>query len=175
MIPTHKLGRCFLCVCCVLVRCVWEFAGDIHVHPQRYLYIYIYIYIYFFNYRSQNNTLGRGTPAALRPPWRPSVPVPTCRLFYAFLTYLSRLCRWQAMTTSNTASSRRATTTTTTTRADIFYWTRCSREKNLLIPAAAGSFSLDATLGLLATRRRLGSRGDSSAMRSACVVSSCML
>ena len=26
MIPTHKLGRCFLCVCCVLVRCVWVFA-----------------------------------------------------------------------------------------------------------------------------------------------------
>jgi len=23
VIPTHKLGRCFLCVCCVLVRCVW--------------------------------------------------------------------------------------------------------------------------------------------------------
>jgi len=50
-----------------------------------------------------------------------------------------------------------------------------SREKNLLIPAAAGSFSLDATLGLLATRRRLGRRGDSSAMRSAFVVSSCVL
>jgi len=43
------------------------------------------------------------------------------------------------------------------------------------IPAAAGSFSLDATSGLLATRRRLGRRGDSSAMRSAFVVSSCML
>jgi len=39
--------------------------------------------------------------------------------------------------------------------------THCSREKNLLIPAAAGSFSLDATSSLLATRRRLGRRGDS--------------
>jgi len=45
-------------------------------------------------------------------------------------------------------------------------------EKN---KAAAGSFSLDATLGLLATRRRLGRQGDPSAMRSAFVVSSCML
>ena len=34
------------------------------------------------------------------------------------------------------------------------------REKNLLIPVAAGSFSLDASLGLLATRRRLGRRGN---------------
>jgi len=54
-----------------------------------------------------------------------------------------------------------------------FFSTRCSREKNLLTPAAAGSFSLDATSGLwrvflprcnlwsLATRRRLGRRGDS--------------
>ena len=50
-----------------------------------------------------------------------------------------------------------------------------AREKNLLIPAVAGSFSLDASLGLLATRRRLGRRGDSSAMRSAFVVLSCML
>jgi len=31
-------------------------------------------------------------------------------------------------------------------------------------------FSLDAALGLLATRQRLGRRGDSSAMRSAFVV-----
>jgi len=31
-------------------------------------------------------------------------------------------------------------------------------------------FSLDATFGLLATRRRLGRRGDSSAIRSAFVV-----
>jgi len=29
--PTHKLGRCFLCVCCVLVRCVWVFAGCVCV------------------------------------------------------------------------------------------------------------------------------------------------
>ena len=72
-------------------------------------------------------------------------------------------------------TDKRATTTTTTTRADIFFSTRCSGEKNLLMPAAAGSFSLDATLGLLATRWRLGRRGDSSAMRSAFVVSSCML
>ena len=43
------------------------------------------------------------------------------------------------------------------------------REKNLSIPAAAGFFSLDASSGLLATRRRLGRRGDSSAMRSAFV------
>jgi len=49
------------------------------------------------------------------------------------------------------------------------------KKKKLLIPAAAGSFSLDATSGLLATRRRLGRQGDSSAMRSAFVVSSCML
>jgi len=41
-----------------------------------------------------------------------------------------------------------------------FFFTRCSREKNLLIPAAAVFFSLDATLGLVATRRRLGRRGD---------------
>jgi len=36
-----------------------------------------------------------------------------------------------------------------------FFSTRCSREKNLLIPipAAAGFFSLDATYGLLPTRR----------------------
>jgi len=52
--------------------------------------------------------------------------------------------------------------------------TRCSREKNFLIPAAAGFFSLDATSGLLATRRRLGRWGGFSAMRSAFVVSSCM-
>jgi len=43
----------------------------------------------------------------------------------------------------------------------LFFSTRCSREKNLLIPAAAGSFSLDAALGLLATRRCLGRRGNS--------------
>ena len=42
----------------------------------------------------------------------------------------------------------------------LFFSTRCSREKNLLIPAAAGSFSPDASLGLLATRRRLGRRGN---------------
>jgi len=43
-------------------------------------------------------------------------------------------------------------------------------DKNLSIPAAAGFFfSLDAFSGLLATRRRLGRRGDSSAMRSAFV------
>jgi len=46
----------------------------------------------------------------------------------------------------STPTRRRGTTTT--------------REKNLLIPAAAGSFSLDASLGLLATRRRLGRRGN---------------
>jgi len=74
-----------------------------------------------------------------------------------------------------------ATTTTTPTgggqrrlrlrRGPIsFFSTRCLREKNLLIPAAAGFFSLDATLGLLATRRRLGRLGDFSAMRSAFVV-----
>ena len=43
----------------------------------------------------------------------------------------------------------------------LFFSTLCSREKNLLIPAAAGFFSLDATYGLLATRRRLGRRGNS--------------
>jgi len=31
VIPTHKLGRFFLCVCCVLVRCVWVFAGCVCV------------------------------------------------------------------------------------------------------------------------------------------------
>jgi len=46
---------------------------------------------FFLRCRSQNNTLGSDPPAALRPPWRPSVPVPTRRLLYAFLTYLSRL------------------------------------------------------------------------------------
>ena len=25
------MGRCFLCVCCVLVRCVWVFAGGVCV------------------------------------------------------------------------------------------------------------------------------------------------
>jgi len=88
-------------------------------------------------------------------------------------------------TTTTTASSRwRATATSKGLRVTLIkqagnddynydkgrylsFSTRCSRarEKNLLIPAAAGSFSLDATLGLLATRRRLGRRGDSSAMR----------
>jgi len=64
-----------------------------------------------------------------------------------------------------------ATTTTTTTGGGqrrlrlqqgpiSFFSTRCPREKNLLIPAAAGFFSLDATTGLLATRRRLGRRGN---------------
>jgi len=77
--------------------------------------------------------------------------------------------RWRATTTTTTASSRRATTTTTTTRADISFFRLVllkgqAREKNLLIPAAAGSFSLDAALGLLATRRRLGRRGDSFAL-----------
>jgi len=41
-----------------------------------------------------------------------------------------------------------------------FFWTRCSREKNLLIPAAAGSSPSMQHLGLLATRRRLGRRVD---------------
>ena len=62
---------------------------------------------------------------------------------------------------------------TTTTRADFFFSTLCSREKNLLVPSTGGgrrSFSLDAALGLLATRRRLGRRGDSFALRSAFVV-----
>jgi len=31
LLTTHKLGRCFLCVCCVLVRCVWVFAGCVCV------------------------------------------------------------------------------------------------------------------------------------------------
>jgi len=45
------------------------------------------------------------------------------------------------------------------------------REKNLSIPVAAGFFfSLNASSGLLATRRRLGRRGDSAALRSAFVV-----
>jgi len=45
------------------------------------------------------------------------------------------------------------------------------KKKNLLIPSAAVFFfSLDASSGLLATRRRLGRQGDSSAMRSAFVV-----
>jgi len=45
------------------------------------------------------------------------------------------------------------------------------REKNLSIPAAAGFFfSLDASSDLLATRRRLGCRGDSSTLRSDFVV-----
>jgi len=45
---------------------------------------------------------------------------------------------------------------------------RKKKKMNLSIPAAAGFFfSLDASSGLLATRRRLGRRGDSSAMRSA--------
>ena len=45
------------------------------------------------------------------------------------------------------------------------------REKNLSIPAAPGFFfSLDASSGILATRRRLGRRGDSSTLRSAFVV-----
>ena len=35
------------------------------------------------------------------------------------------------------------------------FLTHCSREKNFLIPAAAGFFSLNATSGLLATRRRV--------------------
>jgi len=79
--------------------------------------------------------------------------------------------RWRATTTTTTASSRRATTTIRLRRGPIsFFSTRCSREKNLLIPAAAGSFSLNAALGLLATRRRLGRRGDSFALRSAFVV-----
>jgi len=43
------------------------------------------------------------------------------------------------------------TTTTTTTRADIFSFDFLLKGKNLLIPAAAGFFSLDATSGLLAT------------------------
>ena len=37
------------------------------------------------------------------------------------------------------------------TRADIFSFDFLLKEKNLLIPAAAGFFSLDATSGLLAT------------------------
>jgi len=69
------------------------------------------------------------------------------------------------------ASSRRATTTTTTTRADIFFSTRCSREKNLLIPAAAGSFSLDATSGVFWPHAGAWGAGVvHSAMRSAFVV-----
>ena len=39
----------------------------------------------------------------------------------------------------------------TTTRADIFSFDFLLKGKNLLIPAAAGFFSLDATFGLLAT------------------------
>ena len=48
----------------------------------------------------------------------------------------------------------------------LFFDSLLKGEEPPIIPAAAGSFSLDATLGLLATRRRLGRRGDSSAMRS---------
>jgi len=52
----------------------------------------------------------------------------------------------------------------------LFFDSLLKGEEPPLIPAAAGSVSLDATLGLLATRRRLGRRGDSSIMRSAFVV-----
>jgi len=78
-------------------------------------------------------------------------------------------------TTTTTASSRwRATTTTTTTRtttrADIFSFDFLLKGTNLLIPAAAGFFSLDATSGLLATPRRLGRGVIFSALRSDFVV-----
>jgi len=43
------------------------------------------------------------------------------------------------------------TTTTTTKRADVFSFKFLLKGKNLLILAAAGFFSLDATSGLLAT------------------------
>jgi len=46
---------------------------------------------------------------------------------------------------------RQVATTTTTMRADIFSFDFLLKGKNLLIPAAAGFFSLDATFGLLAT------------------------
>jgi len=48
--------------------------------------------------------------------------------------------------------------------------TKKKKKKTPPTPGAAGSFSLDAALGLLATRRRLGRRGDSPAMRSAFVL-----
>jgi len=88
-LPEPSSGDASLYVVCMLRG--MAFAGDFHVHPQRYFFYNKKVFFFFYNYRSQNNTLGRGAPAALRPPWRPSVPVPTRRLFYAFLTYLSRL------------------------------------------------------------------------------------
>jgi len=65
------------------------------------------------------------------------------------------VCDFSATTTTTASGRWRATTTTTTTttttRADIFYFDCLLKGKNLLIPAAAGFFSLDATSGLLAT------------------------
>jgi len=79
--------------------------------------------------------------------------------------------RWRATTTTTTASSRWATATTTTTTADTDIFSFDSLLKGEEPPDTGGGrgFSLDATLGLMATRRRLGHWNDSSAMRSAFV------
>jgi len=66
--------------------------------PKVYYICYIYIYIFFFfiihyHYivlRTPPNTLGRGAPAALRPPWRPSAVPPPVVLPVSNI-FLSRL------------------------------------------------------------------------------------
>jgi len=81
-LPEPSSGDASLYVVCMLRG--MAFAGDFHVHPQRYFFyktVFFFFFLkvfffFFFYYRSQNNTLGRGAPAA-RPPWRPSVPVPS--------------------------------------------------------------------------------------------------
>ena len=74
----------------------WRLREIFVFAPDGIFVIYIYIYIFFLHLSFSehsliNNTLGRGAPAALRPPWRPSVPVPTRRLFYPFVINKLRL------------------------------------------------------------------------------------
>jgi len=92
-----------------------------------------------------------------------------CWLYFFCILYRYRY----AVYTDYNFSRQRATTTNTTTTAGACRFIFSCKEKHLLIPAADGFFSLDATPGLLATARRFAPALFRSALSLLCVLCNC--